>query len=379
MGFSFPLQTEQRANATNYPIFLLKAKDNFKDQSYFLSGLNQSQLRSCLFPLADYTKDEVRQIAKEKNLPTKYRKDSQGLCFLGKIAFDEFISHYLGESPGLILFHDALYPKGMGKEPESTMEGSTITTGVSLSGENQMQRDPSKGKQNYFAKNGNNNLPRKEQFSSSYFQHRFIRHQEIIGKHKGLWYYTIGQRKGITDFMFPGFSHLGPFYVSKKDLKRNILHVTNEWNRVENPRKICYIDNIHWLMGIEPNISHPNLKYRPLSPKFRTELEEYFADDQQKVSNEQSVSGYYQSKEFLVQTKLRHSPNLISAKLNFVSSIVDNPADQTVTENSNKGKLSLGRIELLQKDTGIATGQFAAIYLGDCCVASGTITSLVSD
>ncbi len=82
-------------------LFLLKrAKDSFKDQTYFLSQLNQSQLSRALFPIGHLLKPEVRALAAQYNLPNKERKDSQGICFLGKIEFSEFIKHHLGERAG---------------------------------------------------------------------------------------------------------------------------------------------------------------------------------------------------------------------------------------------------------------------------------------
>ena len=81
--------------------FLLKrAPDPVKDQTYFLSHLNQDQLSRALFPIGKYTKAEVRELAKKYNLPNKDRKDSQGICFLGKIPYREFIKEHLGEKPG---------------------------------------------------------------------------------------------------------------------------------------------------------------------------------------------------------------------------------------------------------------------------------------
>ena len=81
--------------------FLLKkAPDPIKDQTYFLSHLSQEQLSRALFPIGKYKKEEVRQLAEKYNLPNKNRKDSQGICFLGKIPYTEFIKEHLGENPG---------------------------------------------------------------------------------------------------------------------------------------------------------------------------------------------------------------------------------------------------------------------------------------
>jgi len=84
--------------------FLLKtAPDKVKDQTYFLTYLNQEQLSKIWFPIGNYTKKEVRQLAEEFDLPNKNRPDSQGICFLGKIKFSDFVKFHLGEQIGDII------------------------------------------------------------------------------------------------------------------------------------------------------------------------------------------------------------------------------------------------------------------------------------
>lgn len=84
----------------NNLVNLKKAKDSFKDQTYFLSHLTQDQLKRVFFPIGHLLKSEVRELAKKFNLPNSGRKDSQGICFLGKISFHDFIKHYLGTKTG---------------------------------------------------------------------------------------------------------------------------------------------------------------------------------------------------------------------------------------------------------------------------------------
>lgn len=83
-------------------VYLRQAVDPVKDQSYFLSHLTQDQLRRCLFPLGHLTKAEVRGLAKNMDLATQNRPDSQGICFLGKIKYNDFVKFHLGEHPGEI-------------------------------------------------------------------------------------------------------------------------------------------------------------------------------------------------------------------------------------------------------------------------------------
>ncbi len=87
--------------------FVLKrAKDPVKDQTYFLSHLSQAQLSRLIFPLGNLYKSEVRDLARHYNLPNQARKDSQGICFLGKIAFSDFIKHHLGTRQGDLIEYE---------------------------------------------------------------------------------------------------------------------------------------------------------------------------------------------------------------------------------------------------------------------------------
>ncbi|TSC81678.1 MAG: tRNA-specific 2-thiouridylase, partial [Parcubacteria group bacterium Gr01-1014_20] len=79
---------------------LFEAKDKNKDQSYFLWTLGQKQLGHALFPVGDYLKSEVREIARKAGLPTAEKKDSQGICFVGKVTLDDFLKEYLPEKRG---------------------------------------------------------------------------------------------------------------------------------------------------------------------------------------------------------------------------------------------------------------------------------------
>lgn len=90
----------------NKRFFLKKTPDPIKDQTYFLSNLKQFQLKKLIFPIGHLAKNEVRKLAQKFDLPNKSRKDSQGICFLGKVKYSEFIKHYLGEKKGDIINFD---------------------------------------------------------------------------------------------------------------------------------------------------------------------------------------------------------------------------------------------------------------------------------
>jgi tRNA-specific 2-thiouridylase len=84
-------------------IILFQSPDPIKDQTYFLSHLSQKQLQRVMFPIGHLQKNELRALAHEFNLPNKNRKDSQGICFLGKFKFSDFIKHHLGTQQGLMI------------------------------------------------------------------------------------------------------------------------------------------------------------------------------------------------------------------------------------------------------------------------------------
>lgn len=155
---------------------LLRAKDRTKDQSYFLWPLTQEKLRKIIFPLGEYSKKEVRKLAKEWKLPVFEKDESQEVCFIGH-SLKDFLSRYCQTKPG----------------PIFNLKG------------------------------------------------------EKIGEHQGLIYYTLGQRKGLK---IPG----GPFYVVKKDFRRNALIVANSLNDpLLHPQKI-YFKKINWLTGKAPSL-----------------------------------------------------------------------------------------------------------------------------
>lgn len=81
-------------------VHLLCSPDSVKDQTYFLSTLSQDQLKAAIFPIGEFQKSRVRELAAEWDLPTMKRRDSQGICFLGKLKWDDFLEHYLGQTPG---------------------------------------------------------------------------------------------------------------------------------------------------------------------------------------------------------------------------------------------------------------------------------------
>ena len=179
---------------------LLAGKDINKDQSYFLCQLNQEQLAMALFPIGDLEKPEVRRIASEYNLPTATRKDSQGICFVGKVDLPEFLQQKL-----------------------SAIKGDVIEI-------------PETHFQNYI-------YP--ENFRELIHPHRFKPEDgKIIGKHNGAHFYTVGQRKGLNIGGKPE-----PLFVISTDIDNNIVYVAQGHNNQGLLRKGLFIkiEEIHWI------------------------------------------------------------------------------------------------------------------------------------
>ncbi|MDG2146908.1 MAG: tRNA 2-thiouridine(34) synthase MnmA [Flavobacteriaceae bacterium] len=162
---------------------LLSGVDKTKDQSYFLCQINQFQLQKVIFPIGGLKKNEVRKIAKEIGLVTADKKDSQGLCFIGKISLPEFLSQKLKPKEGKII---------------------------------QIKDELKKLSENLYGKNFDikllNELSKKRRYK--------INEGEVIGAHKGAHFFTIGQRKGLSVG-----GHSQPLFVINTDVKNNLVYV----------------------------------------------------------------------------------------------------------------------------------------------------------
>ena len=181
---------------------LLRAKDKTKDQSYFLYGLKQKQLKKIIFPLGSYLKSDVRKIARKIGLSTAKRKESQDICFISDANFSDFLKMYIKNNKGDII----------------DMDGN------------------------------------------------------ILGKHYGLHFYTIGQRKGIN------IGGKGPYYVIDKNSKKNYLIVSNDRNNLYSDKFL--IKKINWI--------NKNLKL-PLRVKLKIR---YHSDFVYGIIKEQENGGY---------------------------------------------------------------------------------------
>lgn len=166
--------------------FLGTAKDKVKDQTYFLGQITYLQLSKVMFPIAHLKKSEVRKIAMEMKLPSAHRPDSQGICFLGKINYSDFIRGHVGEKPGEIV---------------------ELETG------------------------------------------------KVLGEHKGFWFHTIGQRRGL------GLSG-GPWFVVKKDISKNIVYVSHGYDPIAQYDHEIWLENLHFLNPNEDYSKLQDIKFK---------------------------------------------------------------------------------------------------------------------
>ncbi|MXP50988.1 tRNA 2-thiouridine(34) synthase MnmA [Pantoea sp. SoEX] len=176
--------------------YLLRAVDLTKDQSYFLYTLNQKQLNKVIFPLGEIKKTQVRNIAKKLNFINALKKDSMGICFIGKRKFTEFLKNYLPYKEGDI---------------------------VSVNGQK-------------------------------------------IGKHKGVIYYTLGQRKGLGIGGLKKY-HNNPWYVVDKEIFSNRLIVAQGNNNPSLSSIGLIASNLHWINDtVINNILNCSVKIRHQQP-----------------------------------------------------------------------------------------------------------------
>lgn len=170
------------------PIYrLIAGADPNKDQSYFLCQLSQEQLSKALFPIGHLQKSEVRRIAKEQDLITADKKDSQGLCFIGKVRIPDFLQQQLKPKKGEILTVDATH---------KAYQNQKIPAGIDLNDLDEQSLDDICMPIEYTPEDG-----------------------KKVGEHNGAHYYTVGQRKGL---------HVGgtgkPLFVISTNTKDNVIY-----------------------------------------------------------------------------------------------------------------------------------------------------------
>jgi len=186
---------------------LLSGVDGNKDQSYFLCQLSQAQLAKALFPIGELTKPQVREIAKAQNLITAEKKDSQGLCFIGKVRLPEFLQQQLKPKEGVIVEVDASLDTYQQNAPQFETKENELAF---------LSTKPS-----YTINDG-----------------------RIVGKHQGAHYFTKGQRKGLA---VGGTKE--PLFVIETDVDENIIYTGQGKNHPGLLRNVLFVtnDELHWI------------------------------------------------------------------------------------------------------------------------------------
>jgi tRNA-specific 2-thiouridylase len=188
---------------------LLSGKDNNKDQSYFLCQVSQEQLATALFPIGDLSKPEVRKIADKLGLATAQRKDSQGICFVGKVHLPTFLQQKLEAKKGKIIEigNNLIFPEIAEGFPDSKVHDELLSSMTEP-----FKYNPTSGK--------------------------------VLGTHNGAHFFTIGQRKGMNVG-----GHKEALFVIGIDVENNIVYVGEGQSHPGLNRKGLFIrkDETHWI------------------------------------------------------------------------------------------------------------------------------------
>lgn len=195
----------QKDGKTTYQ--LLAGKDDNKDQSYFLCQLTQEQLSKTLFPIGELQKPEVREIAAEQDLITANKKDSQGLCFIGKVRLPEFLQQKLKPKEGVIVEIDAEKEIYKTEIPDFNSKIEELS-----------------------------HLSKKYKYEVS--------DGKVVGKHQGAHYFTTGQRKGLAVGGMPE-----PLFVIGTDVDSNVIYTGQGKEHPGLYRKALFVkgDEVHWV------------------------------------------------------------------------------------------------------------------------------------
>ena len=246
------------------PVYrLIAGKDANKDQSYFLCQLSQAQLSKALFPIGDLIKPEVRKIATEQNLVTAEKKDSQGLCFIGKVRLPEFLQQQLKPKQGQIVQISENYVGYSNRKTEFDSKHASL------------------------------------KYLSEKFKYQ-IEDGKVVGTHQGAFYFTIGQRKGLAVG-----GTIEPLFVISTDIDTNIIY-TGEGNKHPGLfRKALFVpnDDEHW---VRPDLALKSgeslkvmsrIRYRqPLQEAILHQFEEglyvEFSQEQSAITEGQFVAWY---------------------------------------------------------------------------------------
>ena len=233
---------------------ILEGSDPNKDQSYFLCQLNQEQLSKAMFPIGDIIKPEVRRLAKEADLPSADKKDSQGICFVGKVDLPVFLQQKLKSVEGEVIeVYDSYYTDSekYARDREllakplqelSDDELAELSTAIDYSDIHFETETYRSGKKHI----------KKTRYKANPWA-------AVIGHHEGAQFYTIGQRKGLQIG-----GHANPIFVIATDIERNIIYVGEGEGHKGMTRSCLRItpDELHWIRPSEKMSIGEQRRYR---------------------------------------------------------------------------------------------------------------------
>jgi len=251
---------------------ILEGSDPNKDQSYFLCQLNQEQLSKALFPIGDILKPEVRRLAKEADLPSAEKKDSQGICFVGKVDLPVFLQQKLKSVEGEVIeVFDPYYTDcekyRRDRELLERLKESLCKGDASLSDEELFELSQALDYKDLVFETETYRSGKKHIKKTRYKANPW---GAVIGRHEGAQFYTIGQRKGL------GIGgHEQPVFVLATDIERDVIFVGEGESHKGMTRSCLRVapEEIHWIRPSESMAVGEQRRYR-VRIRYRQPLQE---------------------------------------------------------------------------------------------------------
>lgn len=251
---------------------ILEGSDPNKDQSYFLCQLNQEQLSKALFPIGDILKPEVRRLAKEADLPSAEKKDSQGICFVGKVDLPVFLQQKLKSVEGEVIeVFDPYYADcekyRRDRELLERLKENLRKGDASLSDEELFELSQALDYKDLVFETETYRSGKKHIKKTRYKANPW---GAVIGRHEGAQFYTIGQRKGL------GIGgHEQPVFVLATDIERNVIFVGEGESHKGMTRSCLRVapEEIHWIRPSERMAVGEQRRYR-VRIRYRQPLQE---------------------------------------------------------------------------------------------------------
>ena len=227
---------------------LLSGTDDNKDQSYFLCQLNQEQLSRAMFPIGDLDKSEVRALAAEAELPSADKKDSQGICFVGKVDLPVFLQQKLRSVEGDVI---EVYRPYYEANAKYLSDNALLSDCQDCRGLSDAQLEELSTPLTYDDIVFETETYRARNHHQKKTRWKANPYGRIIGRHEGAQFFTVGQRKGLAIG-----GHSEPVFVIRTDIEKNIIYVGEGHDHPGLNRRVLKVraDEVHW---IRPELTLP--------------------------------------------------------------------------------------------------------------------------